>query len=173
MPLPIGSRLESETGTFTWQPGVGFVGAYDFAFIADAGGIRSRQDVRIVLNAKTSNRVGPQVVIDTPGPQQQVGQPFLVAGWAIDLDDDVSSGVGTVHVWAYPITGEPPIFVGAASLGGERSDVASLFGERYARSGYGLMARGLPPGEYDLAVFAWSTVRMAFAPAAMTRIVVR
>ena len=37
-PLPIGSRLDSSTNTFTWAPGVGFVGRYDFAFVRSMNG---------------------------------------------------------------------------------------------------------------------------------------
>jgi len=32
-PLPIGSTLNSKTGVFTWQPGPGFLGEYEFVFI--------------------------------------------------------------------------------------------------------------------------------------------
>jgi len=32
-PLPIGSHFDGKTGTFYWQPGPGFVGAYSFVFI--------------------------------------------------------------------------------------------------------------------------------------------
>jgi hypothetical protein len=31
-PLPIGARLDPDTGRFTWNPGPGFVGTYDFQF---------------------------------------------------------------------------------------------------------------------------------------------
>ena len=31
-PLPIGARLDPDTGRFTWNPGAGFVGTYDFQF---------------------------------------------------------------------------------------------------------------------------------------------
>lgn len=47
-PLPAGSRLDPETGVFTWQPGVGFVGAYDFVFVTAAG----QREIRIVLNPR-------------------------------------------------------------------------------------------------------------------------
>jgi hypothetical protein len=58
-PLPIGSRLDAASGVFTWQPGVAFVGPYDVVFDTPEG----ERNVRIVLNPKGSNRVGPQVVI--------------------------------------------------------------------------------------------------------------
>lgn len=48
--LPVGSRLDSQTGEFTWQPGVAFLGSYDFVFIRWSDGHpEARRDVRIVL----------------------------------------------------------------------------------------------------------------------------
>ena len=163
-PLPIGSRIDAATGTFTWQPGPGFVGAYDLVFTSG----ESRRDVRIVLNPKQSNRAGPQIVIDRASPD--------VAGWAVDLASRVDSGIGAIHVWAYPVVNErrgDPIFVGVAAYGGARPDVAALHGERFNNSGYGLVVRGLAPGAYDLAVFAYSTVTGGFGPAQTVRIDVK
>ena len=83
----MGSRLNPTTGGFTWAPGVGFVGKYDFVFVRWAGGRAvARHDVRIILAAKGSGHIGTQVVIDTPRAQQDVQQPFMLAGWAADLD---------------------------------------------------------------------------------------
>jgi hypothetical protein len=177
--LPIGSSLNALTGVFTWQPGVGFVGSYDLVFVRWAGGRPvSRQDVRVVLNAKGSNRVGPQVVIDLPakaGSDVDTGG-FIVAGWAADLDSAVDGGVDTVHVWAYPVSGArhgDPRFIGAAAFGGSRPDVAAVYGDRFGRSGYGIVVQGLEPGTYDIAVFAYSTVSGGFVPAKTVRVTVR
>jgi hypothetical protein len=165
-PLPIGSALSSN-GVFTWLPGAGFAGSYDLVFVQWAGGRAvSKQDVRIVLNAKGSGRVGPQTVID-------YADGGLIAGWAADLDADLDSGVDTVHVWAYPVRGGDPIFLGAAAYGGKRPDVAAVYGERFEKSGYGIFVRGLEPGDYDLAVFAYSTVKGGFVPARTARVTVR
>jgi hypothetical protein len=178
-PLPIGSRLDETTGTFTWMPGVGFVGSYDLVFVRWQGGRAvSRQDVRFVLHPKGSNRVGQQVIIDTPSwdAESGVGQPILVAGWAIDLDDTVGTGVSTVHVWAYPVTAaghDAPIFLGVAAYGGQRPDVGAIFGERFTASAYDLLAPPLPPGTYDIAVFAWSATKHEFMPAKVVRVIVR
>jgi hypothetical protein len=179
-PLPIGSSLNAETGAFTWQPGPGFLGSYNLVFVRWLGTQAiARQEVRFVLNPQGSNRVGAQVIIDTPGPQANVSQPFLLAGWAIDLDAFEGTGVDTLHVWAYPITCHvpsatchDPIFLGATAYGGKRPDVGAIFGERFTSSGYGLVVDGLEAGQYDVAVFAWSTATGGFVPAKVVRVTI-
>jgi hypothetical protein len=174
-PLPIGSDLNQSTGVFVWQPGVAFVGSYDFVFVrADADGT-TRRDVRIVLHPKGSAR--PEVMIDLPG-QPDVIQPFIVAGWAADPSATGGTGVGAVHVWAYPratCDGATcdPIFLGAAAYGGSRPDVAAVYGGHARDSGYGITVDSLPPGTYDIAVFAWSTTTRQFAPAKVVRVLVK
>jgi hypothetical protein len=188
-PLPVGSRLDPDSGAFTWQPGVGFAGPYDFVFTRCPGSARTsgvpaagcaRQEVRIVLHPKGSNRVGPQVTIDVPVADEHVRGRFVVAGWAIDLDDTVGTGVDALHVWAYPRSAcadsgacsASPIFLGATAYGGSRPDVAAIYGDRFSASGYGLVVDGLEPGSYDIAVFAWSTARGGFVPAKTVRVIV-
>ena len=91
---------------------------------------------------------------------------------AVDLDDEVGTGVDTLHVWAYPAEGGDPIFIGPTTYGGARPDIAAVFGDRFKNSGYGIMVESLPPGTYDLAVFAWSTMRHGFVPATVVRVTV-
>ena len=112
-------------------------------------------------------------MIDTPASHADVAQPFVVAGWAADLDGDLGTGVDALHAWAYPLTGGDPIFLGVAGYGGERPDVAALFGDRFGQSGYGLTVQRLQAGTYDLAVFAWSTATRGFVPAKVVRVTVR
>ena len=178
MPLPAGSTLDPSTGVFTWMPGAGFIGAYDLVFDRWGDGQPvTRRDLRIVLHPKGSNRVGPQTVIDRPGDRRVVDQPFVVAGWAADLDAPSDTGVSAIHVWAYPVDNagrrQAPIFLGTADYGGARPDVAAIFGYRVEHSAYGLVAGGLAPGTYDLAVFAFSTVTGTFTPAKVVRVVIR
>ncbi len=162
-PLPIGSRLDA--GVFVWQPGPGFVGSYDLVFVRSGSRGLVKQDVRVVLNPKGSNRAGPQLIVD-------ITEPF-VAGWAADLDSTLGTGIDTIHVWAYPVTatgrGEP-VFVGPAAYGGARPDVAAVYGERFLNSGYGISVDGLAPGTYDLALFAWSSATHDFLPAKVVRV---
>jgi hypothetical protein len=169
-PLPIGSQLSDDTGAFTWAPGVGYVGNYDLEFVTrDNRATR----VRVVLQPKGSGAVGPQVVIDTPRMQQDVGQPFELAGWAADLGASQGTGIATLHAWAYPLAGGPPVFLGATTYGGARPDVAAVHGEAFEASGFSLSVQGLTPGNYDIAVFAWSTERAGFVPAQIVRLTVR
>jgi hypothetical protein len=177
-PLPVGSSLDPSTGAFTWAPGVGFYGVYDLVFVRwTDGAAAARQDVRITLNAKGSNRVGPQTIIDAPGADTFVGSPFLVGGWAADLDSAVDSGVSAVHVWAYPVDAkgnrQDPQFIGPAIFGGARPDVAAIYGARFLDSGYGIIVNSLPPGTYDIAVFAYSTVVNNFTAAKVLRVTIR
>ena len=172
-PLPIGASLDAARGVFTWQPGVGFVGAYHFVFMQGVEPAAMRRDVRIVLHPKRSGRVGPQITVDAPRRGQELVQPFTLTGWAVDLDDPGGPGIELVQVWAHPLTGEPRILLGTATYGGARPDVAELHGKTYRDSGLRLDVNGLAPGVYDLAVVARSTAAGGFVPAVMVRVTVR
>jgi hypothetical protein len=87
-----------------------------------------------------------------------VTRPFLVSGWAVDAGAGVGPGADAVHVWAFPTTGGPGVFVGAASYGSARADIAANFGPTFLNSGYNLTVTSLPPGTYDMAVYMRSTV---------------
>jgi hypothetical protein len=45
--LPIGSTLDAKRGIFTWQPGPGFYGTYEFVFIKADGS--DRRKVRLII----------------------------------------------------------------------------------------------------------------------------
>jgi hypothetical protein len=172
--LPVGSILDASAGTFTWTPGVGFVGTYDLVFVRwDGATAIERQDVRIILQPKGRGAVGPQTLIDSPRRQQDVAQPFTLAGWAADLDAPAGTGVSTIHVWAYPLAGGPPVFLGVAEQGVGRPDVAAVHGQQFEHAGFRLTVNGVRHGNYDLAVFAYSTVTGGFVPASVVRVTVR
>jgi len=48
-PLPIGSTLDPVNGIFYWQPGVGFVGDYEFVFIKAKGNDKEQVKIRIKI----------------------------------------------------------------------------------------------------------------------------
>ena len=90
---------------------------------------------------------------DLPLASATVGRPLIVGGWALDLASSSGSGVDAVHVWAVPAAGSP-IFVGVATLGGVRNDVAAVFGAQFATSGFNLASNvPLPSGPIELDVY--------------------
>lgn len=174
--LPIDTtRLTNGLHTIAWV-----VTASD----GQSAGIGSRfftvQNASGPISATPDNTVvapttAPEVVIDTPVSEASFEAPaaLAVAGWAIDPGSASGTGVNAIHVWAYPAGGGAPSFLGAATYGFARPDVAAYFGDRYRDSGFGLSVESLPAGTYDIAVFAWSTASQGFAPAKVVRIVVR
>jgi glucose/arabinose dehydrogenase len=106
----------------------------------------------------------PLMQLDTPANNAVLRQPFAVAGWTLDAAANGSSGMGAVHVYAYPATGSP-IFLGSAQMGGARPDVAAFFGSQYGQSGFGLTARGLTAGSYTLVAFGLVNSTGAFGVA--------
>jgi len=56
--------------------------------------------------------------------------------------------------------------------GGARPDVAAVHGAQFKASGFGLIVGSLPPGDYDLALFAWSTEKMGFVAPKTVRVTV-
>lgn len=101
------------------------------------------------------------MAIDLPRSGTAVRQPFSVAGWALDMAA-ADNGIDVVHVYAYPASGADPILLGAATVNVARPDVGAIFGASHAASGYGLVVRGLAPGDYMIAVFGHSSYGAGF-----------
>jgi hypothetical protein len=114
----------------------------------------------------------PAMWIDVPSDGAAVRQPFVVAGWALDQAATRDNGVDVVHVWAFPASGAPPVFVGWTPVNGARPDVGGVFGALHNTSGFGLAVRGLPPGVYSLVVYAHSTLVPGFPLAQARRVTV-
>lgn len=115
--------------------------------------------------------------IDVPAPEATVtSRNFAVAGWAIDRQAASGVGVDALHVYTYhnPGSGEPPVFLGVASQGIARSDVAGLYGARFTNSGYVLQvdwnALGLGAGLYNIVVVAHSTATGTFNNLAVVQV---
>jgi hypothetical protein len=120
------------------------------------------QSQSVVVTVATAN---PVMVIDIPAANATKGQPFSIAGWAIDrgAPQGTGPGVDIVHVWAYANAGAgPATFVGQAWATGARPDVGAIYGSQFTNSGYGLSVSGLAPGQYLFAVNARSTVTGTF-----------
>jgi hypothetical protein len=114
-----------------------------------------------------------RMAVDTPKGRSVARQPFTVTGWALDLAAPEGAGVDTVHVWAYPTAGGAPIFVGVASIGDPRPDVAATYGSQFERSAYRVVASGLASGTYDVVVYALRAATNAFEAAHQVRVIIR
>src|SRR5258707_15025635 len=95
------------------------------------------------------------MAIDLPAPNQSVPRPFTIAGWAADLGAQTTTGVDTVHMYAYPAGNPNPIWLGAATYGHARPDVAgALRAGRLRAPGGWRTTSGLPPRAPTLLFFA-------------------
>ena len=101
------------------------------------------------------------MMIDVPSEGMTVRQPFVVAGWALDLAAS-DNGIDLVQVYAYPADGSNPIFLGSTMVNGARPDVGAIFGASHGVSGYALVVRGLEPGQYRLTLFGRSSYGAGF-----------
>jgi len=142
------------------------VGEYELAVFGQSSVTGQFDLLRTARITVTSDRTDMRASVDSPVAGSQVRQPFSVSGWALDALATSGTGVDAIHVWAYSRInlGAPPIFVGQATLGIVRQDVANLFGARFATSGFNLNVHDLLPGPYLLVVFARSTVTGTFTP---------
>jgi hypothetical protein len=93
----------------------------------------------------------------------------MIAGWAF-VDGGSDAGISAIHVYAQPPGGGAPIFVGVATLGDPRPDLAQRYGAQYGAAGFHLSASALPPGTYDLVVFAQSARTGTFVIARVVRV---
>jgi hypothetical protein len=117
------------------------------------------------------------VDIDAPAMNASVNKPFFISGWAADFRATVASGnsgIDAIHVWAFPSGGAgSPVFLGVATQGLTRNDVASFLGSQYAHSGYYLTVSSLASGTYDVVVYAHSSISGVFDNAALVHVVVK
>ncbi|HVJ26953.1 MAG TPA: hypothetical protein VM493_05395 [Vicinamibacterales bacterium] len=111
---------------------------------------------------------GPVVTLDSPKPGV-AGQPLNVQGWAVDGGAPTGTGVQMVHVYAIP-DGGAGMFLGQATYGIGRDDVAAMYGSRFSGSGFQLTAPMLPAGNYTIVAYALRTTSGAFDSAAAVAI---
>ena len=106
-------------------------------------------------------RPGAMVTVESP-VAGGVGQPLQVSGWAVDGAATSGTGMDAVHVWAYPAAGNP-VFLGAATYGLSRPDVAALHGVQFTASGFSLRASSvLAAGPWSIVVYGHSSVTGTF-----------
>jgi endonuclease/exonuclease/phosphatase family metal-dependent hydrolase len=118
-----------------------------------------------VLVSVTSARAAAIMFVDSPVRNATVPPSFVVGGWALDFASKTDTGISLMHVWAYPHTGAPPLFLGEITHGA-RPDVAAAFGRQFMQSGFSVIVKNLAPGGYTLVLFPYSSITNAFDYAA-------
>jgi hypothetical protein len=116
--------------------------------------------------------------IDSPSAGTTTARPFAMWGWAADTGAATGTGIDLVHVWAFPVGGGAPVFVGAATYGQARPDIGTYYlgASRFNNSGYSILVNSgnLPtPGTYDLRVYGRSTVTGSFSMERTVRVTVQ
>ncbi len=105
------------------------------------------------------------MALDTPGEGLVVPpgtSSIYFGGWAVDRAASTGSGVDTIDVWAFPVDGGAPKFLGSPAYGNARGDVGAYLGSAFTASGFSGLLPKPPPGTYWVAVFARSTVSGQF-----------
>ena len=155
--LPPGSRLDPASGQFTWTPGVAYFGAYRLTFVRAGEQITVDVTIRPV-DTPVQGDAAVRMHLEAPLGGAVVNGPLTVAGWALDPQASIGSGVDAVHVWAQrrDVPMAEAQFLGAAALGGVRPDVAAVFGPQLGTAGFSLTSDQLEPGEYDITAYVWN-----------------
>ena len=127
-----------------------------------ANGIHAYVNSAGVSGAATTTATGEKLTgdvlinIDTPKNNQTVGGVITLEGWAIDKSATVTTGITAVHVYDGPANGQAN-FIGQATLGIARPDVAASFGKgNLAPSGFRLSINtaSLAKGTHVLHIYA-------------------
>ena len=106
----------------------------------------------MVARIKDGTPSNPRLELDAPTNGARAIQPFELRGWAVDLGKirgpGRGPGIDQVHVYAYPSpgSGEAPVFVGLATYGSTRANVAVAYGTQFTKSGFTLTVETLPAG---------------------------
>ena len=135
------------------------------SFGVDASGeiyVVNYGDGTIVALRPGQTTPAPMLRIDTPVAGMAVRQPFVLAGWALDATAP-DPGIATLHVWGFPLAGGAPQFIGVANQGGNRPDVAAIFGPQFGPSGFHLPIKGLSVGPWLIAAYGWVNAAQSFS----------
>jgi hypothetical protein len=151
------------------------VGSYRFVVYAHSSVSGTFNNAQVVLITVAGAVPIPAMAVDGPAAGSTQTRPFGIDGWAVDLGASSGPGVDAIHVYAFPVVGGSPSFLGVASYGVARPDVGAVFGSAFTNSGYHLAVTSgvLAAGQYDVTVYARSTVSGTFNQARVVRVTVQ
>jgi glucose/arabinose dehydrogenase len=114
---------------------------------------------------------GPIMGLDGPAANAHISSRFNFSGFAIDADHATGTGVDGIHVWATPSSGSAR-FLGVATYGSSRPDIAATYGSRFEPSGWSLENITLPAGSWTLTAYLHSTHTASFRTAESVTVIV-
>jgi len=117
-----------------------------------------------IVALKPATAPAPLLQVDSPASGSQLRQPFTISGFALDPAAS-NPGISTIHVWAFSSSGQAR-FIGVASYGLSRPDVAAVYGPQFTASGYSINVKGLPPGDYLVGLYGWVNSTQNFSAVA-------
>ena len=131
------------------------------------------RQARTITLYVTQFQAGMRVVLEQPSSGQTVPTgPGMIRGWTLDLGAAPgTTGVDTVHLWAVPGNGDPAIFLGPATMGIDRPDIADDFGTQFQACGFELPFN-LPPGSYNIIAYSFRVRTQEFAGVALITVTV-
>jgi uncharacterized protein YkwD len=105
------------------------------------------------------------MAIDSPAGGADVEGIVTVGGWAIDQASPSGTGVSQVHVYRDGTAGGGGVGLGVASYGGDRPDVAAVYGSQFRYSGYNFSwnSNTASLGDHTLYVYVYSTVSSSWS----------
>jgi hypothetical protein len=139
-------------------------GVINVDFAANSGDAARTTTIEIAGQPFTITQTGRPIAsdlnLDTP-TGGTVSTPFLIAGWALNRHAASGTGVDAIHLYLTP-AGGATTFLGVATYGAARADLAALFGSQFIGSGFTFSVNGLAPGTYTLSVFAHDAMTNTF-----------
>jgi len=98
--------------------------------------------------------------IELPWSSAYVSQPFVLSGYAVDLESGSGPGVDQVQIYACPYYAcSSWTYWGTATYGLSRPDIADAYGDaKFTNSGYQRLVAGQAAQTYLVAAWAHSAV---------------
>lgn len=152
-------------------------GSYQLALFPYSGVTSSFENdkaayVDVTVTSGATTRIDQPTWAQTYGSN---GIGMTVSGYAVDSTKPTGTGVDQVLVFAVNAVNGAGSFLGYASLGINRPDVAAAYGDaRFAPSGYSLTnSVSLAPGVYYILVASHSTGASGFNPFMLSAVVIQ
>ena len=118
--------------------------------------IKKYSDAEKIKDAEIQNEKF-KIQIDKPKELEIINTSFDLEGWVLDQNSDANSGVDQIEVWLDGLPGKGNRIL-IEKLNKERSDVLSIYGDQYLKTGYlyKIPINNFNKGKHVIYIFAHS-----------------